>query len=146
MTTPTIDIAVPSIGSNPDMGIHRSSIKGRRRYRIWWWENGVTKSRLLSHITTDEQAREARDALYAGLVAAGAGKRNKGAKSPQARIRNAKLRGSKRHPYITMRVDVRGVYVGSFATMDEAVAARDNYLQDQIELRKQLRELKRLMA
>ena len=146
MTT-TPDIAVPSIGSNPDMGIHRSMIKGRRRYRIWWWENGVTKSRILPRtVTTDEQARTARDTLYAAFIAAGASKRNKGAKTPQARIRNARLRGSKRQPYISLRVEVRGVYVGSFSTMDKAIAARDQYLKDQIELRKQLMELKRLTA
>lgn len=143
----TLDIAVPRIGRNPDMGIHRSLLKGRRRFRAWWWENGITKSRLLPHtIATIEQAREARDVVYSALVAAGASRRSKGAKTPQARIRNAKLRGSKRHPYITILVSVRGVVVGSFLTVDEAIAARDQYLKDQIQIRLQLRELKRAMA
>ena len=142
----TIDIAVPSIGGNPNTGIHSSLIKGRRRFRVWWWENGVTKSRLLNDAITIEQARRGRDTLYAALIAAGASRRNKGAKTPQARIRNARLRGSKRHPYISVSVEVQGVHVGSFGTMDEAILARDKYLKDQNELRRQLRELKRAMA
>ena len=146
-SAPPIDIAVPAIGSNPDTGIHRSKIKGIRRYRVWWWENGVTKSQILPKtITTVEQARGARDTLYAALVAAGASKRNKGAKTPQARIRNAKLRGSKRNPYIRVHVVVRGVFVGSFPTMEEAIEVRDKYLKDQNEIRRKLRELKRAIA
>ena len=139
------EIAIPAIGSNPDMGIHRSLIKGKRRYRIWWWENGITKSAITrSDIVTIEQAREVRDTIYARLTAAGASKRNKGARTPEARIRNAKLRD--KHAYIRVVVSVRGVHVGSYPTMDEAINGRDAYLAQQAEIRRQLRELKRAMA
>lgn len=143
--SPKIEIAIPSLGSNPDMGIHRSLIKGKRRYRIWWWENGVVKARIASRdIVTIEQAREVRDTIYARLVAAGAGRRNRGARTPEARIRNAKL--SDKHAYIQIVVSVRGVRVGSFRSMEEAVAARDAYLVQQSEIRRQLAEVKRARA
>jgi hypothetical protein len=141
------DIAIPRIGDDPDTGIHRSKIRGVRYYRLWWWENGVTKSTVLRNKDlTIEQVREARDKFYTMLVAGGAVRRDKGAKTPQARIRNAKLRGSKRQPYISAHVNVRGVFVGSFPTMDEAVTARDQYLKGQAEIRRQLLELKRARA
>jgi GrpB-like predicted nucleotidyltransferase (UPF0157 family) len=141
------DIAVPAIGSKPNTGIHRSLIKGTHRFRVWWWENGITRSRILPRtVATIEQAREARDRIYSALVAAGASKRNKGAKTPQARIRNARLRGSNREPYISVTVSVRGTHVGSYPTWGEAVAARDKYLKEQNEIRRRLKELKRAMA
>lgn len=139
------EIAVPRSKTDPDNGIHRTILKGVRRFRVWWWEDGATKSRLI-RATTIEDARTERDRIHGALLAAGASRVNKGAKTPEARIRAARQRGSKRVPYITMRVDVRGTYVGSFPTLPEAIAARDKYLADQKILRRELRALKRRLA
>ena len=139
------EISVPRCKSDPNEGIHWSVLKGRRRARVWWWENGRTKSRLIE-AETPEEARIERDRIHDALVAAGASRRNKGAKTPAARIRNARLKGDGRERYIRVEVSVQGVYVGSFRTWDEAVTARDNYIKEQRELRIRLKELKRRLA
>ncbi len=147
-TTPAKpDIGIPAIGRNPDTGIHRSLIKGHQRYRVWWYEDDAVKATILPRsIVTIEQARKARDNFYAALVAAGASKRNKTANTPLARVRRAKLKKSPREPYISVQVNVRGVFVGSFPTMEDAVAARDEYITTQNEIRLRLQEIKRATA
>ena len=139
------EIAVPRSKTDPDNGIHRTTLKGVRRFRVWWWEDGVRVSRLI-RATTIEEARIERDRMHGALVAAGATLQNKGAKTPAARIRNTRHRGTGREAYIHVRVVVQGVVVGSFATMGEAVAARDAYLANQAELRRKLKALKKLRA
>jgi len=141
------DIGIPAIGRNPDTGIHRSLIKGRQRYRVWWYEGDTVKATILPRsIVTIEQARQARDNFYAALAAAGASKRNKTASTPLARVRRARLKKTVREPYISVQVNVRGVFVGSFPTMEEAIAARDEYIATQNEIRLRLQEIKRATA
>lgn len=131
-------IAIPRV-EKPDDGIHRSAKKGVNRYRVWWWENGRIKSRL-TKATTPGEARRERDRFHREALTQGATYRSKGARSVMARVRNAV-----RHRYITVQVNVRGTYVGSFATVEEAVEARDAYIEQQREIRRRLKEIRKMV-
>lgn len=133
-TTPVIK--VPKVKKqDPDTGLHKTILKGVRRYRAWWWQDEVVTSKLLK-ARTIEEARVERDAVHAALVAGGARARTKGNAARVRRLRNRK-------PRIQIRVVLGHKVLGKFDTLAEAEHVRDHYLADQAKLRQQLRELKR---
>lgn len=94
----------------------------RRGHRYCRWTEG---GKMVSCRVDDDSitlARDQRDNIYASLELGGAVRASSAAMAKKSRTRFIQFVP----PY---RVDVKGHYVGNFLTEEEAIAARDKYLE-----------------
>lgn len=135
-------ITVPRI-VKPNTGLTSTTHRGKPRFFARYWSDGKMVTATLKAQTVEE-ARVVRDKLFDGLVAAGGRRKNK---TPRSAIKTIErvLQTKGTNAYIRVVVEVKGKYVGSFTSMEEAVEARDSYISRAAAVKSRLLAIKQAL-